>query len=219
LRRAGRRTRSPGPSVPERALARPGTGRRRHTGCRRRTKAHASRRREAGTVRELSGHEHRPATCRKPLGRFPMRLLLRAGGRHRRAGLASLHGARGSAADDRRSLRRGRGRVRRRLPAEPSARLTPSRGLRRTGLERRGRQGASQAPIAPSSAASAREARPDTGSVVAEPTASVFLEHNLVSTLIFAAAVAGTLFAMSKLASLGTWWSRAVHAASRAASG
>ena len=109
--------------------------------------------------------------------------------------------------------------MRRRLPAEPSARLTPSRGLRRTGLERRGRQGASQAPIAPSSAASAREARPDTGSIVAEPTASVFLEHNLVSTLIFAAAVAGTLFAMSKLASLGTWWSRAVHAASRAASG
>src|SRR5205823_4413900 len=75
-------------------------------------------------------HEHRPATCWNPLGRLPVRLLLRTGGRHRRAGLASLHGARGDAADDRRRLRRGRGRVRRRLPAEPSARLTPSRGLR-----------------------------------------------------------------------------------------
>src|SRR5439155_591035 len=76
----------PRPSVPERALARPGTGRRRHTGCRRRTKAHASRRREAGTVRELSGHEHRAATCWNPLGRLPVRLLLRTGGRHRRGG-------------------------------------------------------------------------------------------------------------------------------------
>ena len=87
------------------------------------------------------------------------------------------------------------------------------------GPEPKGRRVPSQAPIAPSSAASAREARPDTGSIVSEPSASVCLEHDLVSTLIFAAAVAGTLFAMSKLASLGTWWSRAVHAASRAASG
>src|SRR5207245_1859212 len=104
-------------------------------------------------------------------------------------------------------------------PAEPSARLTPSRGLRRMGPEPKGRRVPSQAPIAPSSAASAREARPDTGSIVSEPSASVCLEHDLVSGVIFAAAVAGALGATSRPASLGTWWSRAVRAASRAGSG
>src|SRR5438445_100554 len=73
----------------------------------------------------LRRHEHRPANRWKPLGRLPMRLLLRSGRRHRRARLAPLRGARGRAADDRRRLRRGRGRMRRRLPAEPPARLTP----------------------------------------------------------------------------------------------
>jgi len=59
---------------------------------------------------------------------------------------------------------------------------------------------------------------PDPGRIAYFDTETTGLSGG-AGTYIFAAAVAGTLFAMSKLASLGTWWSRAVHAASRAASG
>ncbi len=88
-----------------------------------------------------------------------------------------------------------------------------------TTLQRMGRQVPSHTPNGPSSAARGGEARPDVGSVVAEPRVSVFLEHNLVSALILATAVAVAVVATSDLVSLGTWWTRAVHAASPAASG
>jgi hypothetical protein len=64
----------------------------------------------------------------------------------------------------------------------------------------------SSAPIAP-------------GRVVSEPRAGVFFEHNLVSVLILAAAVAGALFVISKLASPGASWLRMTRAASQAISG
>ena len=75
----------------------------------------------------------------------------------------------------------------------------------------------SQARNAPPSAASAGDARPDGGA--SKPGASVFLEHNLVSTVIVAIAAATILVATGRLASLGTWWTRVAHAVSRAASG
>ena len=124
-RRPPCRTRSPGPGVPEAASAvsRGGTGW--HT--------------KGGEIEApwgwhgpwLSGHGPRTQTCRKPHGHLPMRLLLRAGRRHGRARLAPLRAARGSAADGRRRLRRGRGRVRHSMAAQPSAGLTPQPWLRR----------------------------------------------------------------------------------------
>ena len=75
----------------------------------------------------------------------------------------------------------------------------------------------SQARTAPPSAASGGEARPDGG--VSKSGASVFLEHNLVSTVIVVIAAATILVATGRLASLGTWWTRVAHAVSRAASG
>ncbi len=75
----------------------------------------------------------------------------------------------------------------------------------------------SQARTPPPSGASAGEARPDGGA--SKPGASVFLEHNLVSTVIVVIAAATILVATGRLASLGTWWTRLAHAVSRAASG
>jgi len=74
----------------------------------------------------------------------------------------------------------------------------------------------SRGRIAPPSAPSAGEARPDGGG--SQPGASVFLEHNLVSAVIVIAAVAA-LLATAGLASLGPWWTRLAHLLSRAASG
>jgi hypothetical protein len=59
----------------------------------------------------------------------------------------------------------------------------------------------------------------DSGRVVSERRAGVFFEHNLVSVLILAAAVAGALFVISKLASPGTWRPWMTRAASQAISG
>ncbi len=74
----------------------------------------------------------------------------------------------------------------------------------------------SQARSARPSAASPGQARPDGG--VAKHRTSVFLEHNLVSAVILIVALAATLLAMGTTASPGTWWTRAVHALSHAAS-
>ena len=73
----------------------------------------------------------------------------------------------------------------------------------------------SQARSARPFAASPGQARPDG---VAKHRTSVFLEHNLVSAVILIVAVAASLLAMGTTASPGTWWTRALHAMSHAAS-
>ena len=128
----------------------------------------------------LSGHGPRTQTCRKPHGHLPMRLLLRAGRRHGRARLAPLRAARGSAADGRRRLRRGRGRVRHSMAAQPSAGLTPQPWLRRfaprtgtpTWMRRQFRR---LAPTAPAIGGERVRDRPDPGSIPSDCRVSVFL--------------------------------------------
>jgi len=78
-----------------------------------------------------------------------------------------------------------------------------------------GRQSSSPVLTAPSSAASGSDVR---GGFASDHRVSVFLEHNLVSVLILAAAFTGAWMVISKLATLGPWWARTTQAMARVTS-